>query len=213
MTNNHILTITGIYVRKDGLYLLYSGEDAVALLDYKAIDQHNITLNCVIDSQTLEDIIYQSDCRRCKAKALNLLSRRDYCQKELFARLNRDFDEDAAQFAVESCLEAGFVNDMRYANNAAISLLSNRHYSPYRAVRELKNKGVDMAIAQEAVDSALSLIEYDELEEICSIIKKKYPLFDQDEKINRRCFNYLARMGYSSHDIFAAMDQLKEEIY
>lgn len=208
-----MITITGIYVRKDGLYLLYSGEDAVALLDYKAIEQHNITTNCVIDSQTLEDIIYHSDCRRCKTKALDLLSRRDYCQRELFARLNRDFDGDAAQYAVESCLEAGFVNDERYANNAAISLLSNKHYSPYRAVRELKNKGVDIAIAQEAVDSALSLIEYDELEEICSIIKKKYPRFDQDEKINRRCFNYLARMGYSSHDIFEAMDQLKEDYY
>lgn len=208
-----MIKITGVYVRKDGLYLLYCGEDAVALLDYKAIEQHNISTNCVIDRQTLEEIIYHSDCRRCKAKALDLLSRRDYCQKELLSRLNRDFDEDSAQFAVESCLTAGFVNDERYANNAAISLISNKHYSPYRAVRELKNKGVDAAIAQEAVDSALSLIEYDELEEICTIIKKKYPRFDEDEKINRRCFNYLARLGYSPHDIFAAMDELKEDYF
>lgn len=205
------MLITGIYIRKDRLYLLYSGDDAVALLDEKAIAESGIIVGYNITEEALNNLIYQTDMRRATSKALDLLSRRDYCCVELKQRLLKIFSDDICEAVINAMLEKNYVNDERYAKNTAYSLLSYKNFSPSRAVFELVSRGVDRDIAQTAVDINIDEMEYDPIKEIYSVIVKKYPKCHSDEKIKRRCFNALMRLGYSRSDIISAMDEYRTD--
>ena len=109
------MLITGIYIRKDRLYLLYSGDDAVALLDEKAMAESGIIVGYNINEEALNKLIYQTDIRRATSKALDLLSRRDYCCVELTRRLSKNFSEDICQAVINAMLKKNYINDERYA--------------------------------------------------------------------------------------------------
>ncbi len=205
------MLITGIYIRKDRLYLLYSGDDAVALLDEKAMAESGIIVGYNINEEALNKLIYQTDIRRATSKALDLLSRRDYCCVELMRRLSKNFSEDICQAVINAMLKKNYINDERYAKNAAYSLLSHKSFSPSRAVFELVSRGIDRDTAQTAVDITKDELEYDPIEEIYSVIERKYPKCAIDEKIQLRCFNALLRLGYSRSDIITAMDEYKAD--
>ena len=205
------MLITGIYIRKDKLYLLYSGDDAVALLDEKAMAESGIIVGYNINEETLNNLIYQTDLRRAFSKALDFLSRRDYCCVELQQKLAKNFSEDICEAVINAMLEKNYINDERYAKNKAYILLSYKNFSPSRAVFELISRGVDRDIAQTAVDINIDEMEYDPIKEIYSVIEKKYPKCAMDEKIKRRCFNALMRLGYSRSDIISAMDEYRAD--
>ena len=71
---------------------------------------------------------------------------------------------------------------------------------------ELARKGID----RELTDEILESIDVDEREQIREVIEKKYINLN-DEKIKRRAFSALQRLGYRFDDIRAVFEEYTEE--
>lgn len=93
----------------------------------------------------------ESDPVKARAKALELLSGREYASAELYDKLCLRFEEPAAAQAVAEMVERGWVDDARYARTRAHSLLCARK-SRRAAAQALGQKGLARAEIETALD-------------------------------------------------------------
>jgi regulatory protein len=84
-----------------------------------------------------------------------LLSRRDFCSRELQQRLTaQGFEPEAALQVVAELSERGFIDDERYAQHY-VTLHAERGQGPLRIGRELAGLGVESSL----IEAALSVEE------------------------------------------------------
>lgn len=144
--------------------------------------------------------------RRCFNRALNILSRRDHCEKELFNKLRRTDGDDAAADAVQRVKALGYINDERYAQNLAEELGSRKGYG-LRAIRsELIRRGID----RETADTTINTLTLDESDNIRVLLEGKFSRKLTTEKGRRQVFSALMRLGYSYSDIRSAMSEYND---
>jgi regulatory protein len=200
------MLITAIEPRRKAMSALYIDGEFVMNLDTRTLIENRFDVGREIDDDDLHEIINLSNERRAKEKALWLISYRDHSKKELTDKIKRTCDEESAEKAVERMEELGLVNDRVFAERYAIKLLFTKHMSKTAASYELALKGIDRELADEILDS----IDVDEREQIREVIEKKYRNIS-DEKIKRRAFSALQRLGYRFDDIRAVLEEYTEE--
>lgn len=144
--------------------------------------------------------------RRCFNRALNILSRRDHCEKELFNKLRRTDGDEAAAHAVERVKSLGYINDERYAQNLAEELGSRKGYG-LRAIRsELIKRGID----RETADNTINTLTLDESDNIRVLLEGKFSRKLTTEKGRKQVFSALMRLGYSYSDIRSALSEYND---
>ena len=200
------MLITAIEPRRKGMSALYIDGEFVMNLDTRTLIENHFDVGREIDDDDLHEIINLSNERRAKEKALWLISYRDHSKKELTDKIRRTCDEESAEKAVERMEELGLVNDRVFAERYARKLIFTKHMSKTAAAFELARKGIDRELADEILES----IEVDEREQIREVIEKKYRNLS-DEKIKRRAFSALQRLGYRFDDIRAVLEEYTEE--
>lgn len=200
------MLITAIEPRRKGMSALYIDGEFVMNLDTRTLIENRFDVGREIDDDDLHEIINLSNERRAKEKALWLISYRDHSKKELTDKIRRTCDEESAEKAVERMEELGLVNDRVFAERYARKLIFTKHMSKTAASFELARKGIDRELADEILES----IEVDEREQIREVIDKKYRNLS-DEKIKRRAFSALQRLGYRFDDIRAVLEEYTEE--
>lgn len=200
------MLITAIEPRRKGMSALYIDGEFVMNLDTRTLIENRFDVGREIDDDDLHEIINLSNERRAKEKALWLISYRDHSKKELTDKIRRTCDEESAEKAVERMEELGLVNDRVFAERYARKLIFTKHMSKTAAAFELARKGIDRELADEILES----IEVDEREQIREVIEKKYRNLS-DEKIKRRAFSALQRLGYRFDDIRAVLEEYTEE--
>ena len=195
------MKITDIRPRRKGLSAVYIDGEYALSLDTQTLLEHRIDIGREFDDEELHDLIESSNERRAKEKALWLISYRSHSKKELRDKISRTCDRQSAEKAVERMEELGLVNDRDYAERCAQTLIFTKHMSKRGAAMELRRKGIESEIINEVLDD----IEVDEREQIQAVIERKYPKID-DEKIRRRAFAALQRLGYGWEDIKAVIE-------
>ena len=150
--------------------------------------------------QTLADKITK---RRCFNRALNILSRRDHCEKELYNKLRRADGDAAAQDAVERIKALGYINDERYALTLAEELANRKGYGIRAIQSELLRRGID----REIVEITINSITLDESDNIRLLLEGKFSRKLATEKGRKQVFAALLRLGYSYSDIRSAMSE------
>ncbi len=155
--------------------------------------------------KALSDSIFK---RRCFNRALNILSRRDHSEKELFDKLARADGEEAATSAVERIKSLGYIDDERYATALAKELAERKGKSERAIIAELIHRGIDRNTAENAI-SALTL---DECDKINILLNGKYRRKLETEKGRQQVFNALLRLGYGYGEIRSAMRNFDESI-
>ena len=186
------MLITAIEPRRKAMSALYIDGEFVMNLDTRTLIENRFDVGREIDDDDLHEIINLSNERRAKEKALWLISYRDHSKKELTDKIRRTCDEESAEKAVERMEELGLVNDEVFAERYARKLLFTKHMS------------------KTAADEILESIDVDEREQIREVIDKKYRNLN-DEKIKRRAFSALQRLGYRFDDIRAVFEEYTEE--
>lgn len=194
--------ITGLKREKKHLTAVFVDGELWDKLDSEVLEQRAIKAGMPVDENFLTELKFESDYKRAKDRAMYLISFRDYSEKELFSKLNRDYDESAAKKAVARMRDLGLVNDLKFAQKYARELLFNNHFSKRRAEFELLQKGID----RDAVCDILAGLEYDAVEQIKILVDKKYRLAYSDEKVKKRAVAFLQRYGYNWADIKRAFD-------
>lgn len=179
------------------LSAVFVDEELWSKVDDNILAQNNIKVGTFVDEKMLSKLMFDSDYKRAKNKALYLLSFRDYSKKELYNKLKKDFCLPAVEKTVARMEELGLINDKIFAQKYAKELLFNKFFSKSRTEFELLQKGID----KDVVCEILSNLECDAVEQIRLLIDKKYKLAYSDEKTKKRAIAFLQRHGYSWDDI------------
>ena len=197
------MQITAIEPRRKGLSALYIDGEFAMKLDTEVLLAHRFDVGREIDDETLHECVLNSDKKRCKDKALWLISFRDHSRKDLLDKLKKDYPEDVAESAVSRLEELGLVNDASYARRYTADLINLKHLSERGIRQKLYEKGID----RDLIDEILEETEIDEEEQIRTVIEKKYARNLSDEKIRRRAVSALQRMGFGYSSIKSVLNE------
>ena len=131
--------------------------------------------------------------------ALRILTRRDYSQAELRKRLcDKGFADNQVEETIARCLELGYLDDVRYANNRAMSLVQQGRAVGRRLLLDLKQRGISEEVAEQALENALETYSEDQL--LNELLIKKFPDFNYNSasaKERRRVVHFLQRRGFA----------------
>ena len=200
------MELTAAEPRRRGLVQLFLDGEAAVKLDAQVFLQSGLKPGDQVSDQELFELIQASDARRAQEKALYLLEYRNYSKRELTEKIARTAaSREAAQAAAGRMEELGLIDDRRFGEDYARELFSRKGYGARRAAQELRRKGLDQELVQELVEKYVSPEQSGE--NIRRVLEKKYPTWREDEKVRRRAFAALQRLGYSYQEVREAMGQ------
>ena len=117
-----------------------------------------------------------ADPAKARTRALDALASREMSSAQLYERLCYGFTEQAAAAAVAEMVELDYVNDDRYAEARAHSLLAARK-SRRAAAQNLRQKGLSGAQIEQALESVYAPDadgESPELEAAAALVRSRY---------------------------------------
>lgn len=191
------MQITDMRTTKRGRIAVYlDGEFSLSVHPDVAMAS-GIRIGMQIDEEALEELVQEAELKKAKEKALSLLSYKEYTTKQLTERLTRHVDEEIAQVAAERMQELGLLDDDDYAKRFARDLSTRKHFGVRRIKQEMHRRG----LCAEQIDSAIEQLDTDTDADMRAIIARKYSRAYEDEKIKRRAFAALVRMGYAPGEI------------
>ncbi len=107
-----------------------------------------------IDLNATELAIAAAEPAAARERALRLLGYREHGSSELRDKLVADgYPDRLAQETVAALMRIGLVDDVRYAEVLARTLIDGRRYGRSRARTEMVRRGVDETLVQEALDA------------------------------------------------------------
>ena len=144
--------------------------------------------------------------------ALRLLTYRERSIKELKDRLtSKGFTKGEVEGTVEYLIEAGYLDDRRYALRIATSVMENRGWGVKRIIHELRAKGIPGDIIQDVVSG---IDRKEELRSAKGAVEKwlrtrgiSLPL---DEGDIARAWRFLNSRGFSVSVIREVMKDITE---
>ena len=200
------MELTAAEPRRRGFVLLFLDGEAAVKLDAQVFLQSGLKPGDQVSDQELFELIQASDARRAQEKALYLLEYRNYSKRELTEKIARTAaSREAAQAAAGRMEELGLIDDRRFGEDYAKELFSRKGYGARRVAQELRRKGLDQELVQELVEKYGGPEQ--SVENIRRVLEKKYPGWREDEKVRRRAFAALQRLGYSYQEVREAMGQ------
>lgn len=150
----------------------------------------------------------EAEYERARKRAMYLLGSHDYSTAMLREKLLNNYTEETTERVIGLMLRYGFLDDENYAKKLAASLIKGKKYGIYRTKTEMKRKGVPSDI----IDDTLAEYESEDyLEQLKTVIRKKYldKIYDRDGR--KKTVSALVRRGYSFSEIKRAVLEVLEE--
>lgn len=161
-----------------------------------------------ITEERLQELMYDSEYRRAKSRALWYLDRADRTEKGLYRKLcEAGFDKKASAAVVARFVEVGLLDDRRFAENFA-ERCKDANISPRETVRKLYEKGISYDMAKEIVSET----ETDEETQIRALIEKKYARKLELENGAEKVYAALIRKGFSFSAVRNVLKKYSEEL-
>lgn len=182
-------------------------DETECLIDCSTAERYGLKAGMVVSDEELYEIQYHSELDRARSRASWLLSMKDYSARDLASKLYKDFQKEAVDEAICELLDAGAIDDRRFAEVYARELSEIRAMSRQNIRRELYKKGISREIINDIVEE----LPEDEIPAIMDQIRLRYAGCFDDEKGYRRMVAGLARRGYSFGDIKKAIREYTEE--
>lgn len=199
-----MMELTAAEPRRKSLVQLYLDGEPAVKIDAEIFLRSRLKPGDKLSDEELHELIKASDARRAQEKALYLLEHRSHSKKELTDKIARTAaSREAAKAAADRMEELGLVNDTVYARDLTRYLFNTKKYGVMRVKQELKLKGIDQLLIDELLEEYAN--EDTALENIRAVLDKKYYGWQDDEKLRRRAFAALQRLGYSYGLIRQAM--------
>ena len=164
-----------------------------------------------IITEALNDILKEDEAKRCKNRALKIITTSSKSENKIKEKLMREgYSEFAIDIALDFLREYKFTNDERLAKNLANQSL-RKNSSILQTKQNLRNKGIkkeDIKKALEEVD------EDDEIENAINIANKKYRTIknkDRDEILKKIAYTLNYR-GFSYRAVDKAIQNIKNKL-
>ena len=145
-----------------------------------------------------------------KRKALDLLSRRDHSVYELSEKLRRhapEVEQDMLSQITTQLIELGYLSEQRYVD-MLIRSRSAKGQGPARVRQELQLQRVD----SELISLSLEASDMDWFELARQVRERRFGLDDpgDDQKLRAKQQRFLYRRGFSSEQIYYAMQSSED---
>ena len=144
-----------------------------------------------------------------KARAIALLSRREYARAELRAKLAGDRGGSDVDSDIDALLDElsalGYLSDARFAQGVVRQ--KSGGYSKRAIGASLKAKGVDGAAAEDA----LANVEIDDLDAMVALWRRRFGTPPANDKEKARQVRFLQSRGFSLSAIFKLLRNPPED--
>jgi regulatory protein len=148
---------------------------------------------------------------RAYDRAVNMLAARARSARDLERQLIRKGEPpEHARAAVERLRSAGFLDDAAFARQFVRSKSLNAGLASRRLQQELARRGVERTVAADALDEVFAEEGVDERENAEAVARKRLRSLGGADPATRRrrLYAFLARRGYDSTAIVAALDKV-----
>ncbi len=193
--------------RKKGRFLVKLEDGDILRVTEEELLRFGLRAGIELDAEALEAVRTSARTSSAKAAAANMIGTRALSKRELTRRLvKKGNDESDAQAAADWLEDIGAVDDAGYAA-ALVRHYGGKGYGPARVREELRRRGVDRELWDEALE------EMPEAAEILDgLIQKKCRGDLADPREKKRVSDALLRRGFAWSDVKAAMGWYTEMI-
>lgn len=196
------MIITDIQKRRKMLNAIYIDGEFAVDIDREILLISGYKVGSNIDNDALYNLIKDSDFKRARERALYLLEHRDYSKSELVKKIFSVIkNEEAAHAAADRMEELDLINDINFAKKYANDLINIKKFSLKRVEYELIKKGIKKEDARNIIEA----LDIDPINQIISVINKKYIRSINDQKGRQKTILALQRLGYKWDDIKSAL--------
>ncbi len=190
-----------VYIDNEFAFVLYKGE----LRDYSIKEGQELS---EASYQEIMDVVLP---KRCKLRAMNLLQKKDYTEKQLHDKLSEGlYPREIIDDAIHYVKAYHYLDDERYARDYITYHMSIR--SKNRIIQDLSGKGISkdifMPIVEELYVEEDSDVELDQIKKL--LLKKHYDPELTEYKEKQKIMAFLMRKGFQMSDIRRAMDLYDE---
>lgn len=156
----------------------------------------------VLSEEQYGHILHGVIGKRAVRRAMHLLERQERTERQLRdALLRNKYPREAIEDAVEYVKQYRYLDDERYA--LAYIRMHQDKKGRFRLANDLERRGVPKDIIERCMEEEYAS---DDREKIAALLEKKHYSPDAaDEKERRRMYQFLARRGFCSSDILAAI--------
>lgn len=191
--------------RKKGRFLVRLEDGNILRVTEEELLRFGLRAGLELDGEAMEAVAASVRASSAKAAAANMIGSRALSKRELTRRLvKKGNDEADAQAAADWLEDIGAVDDAGYAA-ALVRHYGGKGYGPARVREELRRRGVDRELWDEALE------EMPEAAEILdALIQKKCRGELSDPKEKKRVSDGLLRRGFGWSDVKAAMERYTE---
>ncbi len=192
--------------RRTKLFEVYSEAGLEFVCNEKFLLQNQLLPHRECEEEDFETLRAKAHILDGIRKCVDILSRKDYSQKELLQKLSqKGIPEDAAQVAVTYMADHGYQDDFRYGKRLAE--LAKNSYGRRRGEQILYNHGIEREMTKEICDEVFGdeTSEWEKLDRILQKTVKDENL--KDPQFKNKVFAKLTRLGYSSSAISGAFSR------
>ena len=193
------ITLDEIKTTKKGRYALFCHGDFLFSVDEETLLRHDLKQGSELSAEEVEELKEESTLHSAREKAYLYLSMRDYGERELYDKLQKDFDPYTCAAVVARLKELGLLDDMKFAGKYAEEL-KRKGKSRAEIRYKLREKGLD----RELIDSVTEK-DTDETDTIRGIIESSYLRKLKGENGYGRVYAALLRRGFRSADVRRAL--------
>lgn len=202
-----MLKITNVSKYKGLTYMVeFEGADT-EFINKAIVDMFSLRSGMTIPESAWDQVREEEEYRKARERALYLLDFKDYSYVDLFHKLEKNYSEDVCYRVMDKMVEMGTINDRRYAEGLARHYVEVKKFGKYRALREMRGKGLTSQVAEEALEM------YDDsyYERLYELVESKYLRYLDDEKGVNKVKNALVRYGYSYGLIKEVIRDIEDE--
>lgn len=191
--------------RKKGRFLIRLEDGDILRVTEDELLRFGLRTGLELDGETLEAVRASVKSSSAKAAAANMIGSRALSKRELTRRLIlKGNDESDAQAAADWLEDIGAVDDAAYAASLARHY-GGRGYGPARVREELRRRGVDRSLWDQALEELPEAAET-----LDRLIQKKCGGDLADPREKKRVSQALMRRGFDWSDVRAAMGRYTE---
>ncbi|MBD5160915.1 MAG: regulatory protein RecX [Oscillibacter sp.] len=193
--------------RKKGRFLVKLENGDLLRVTEEELVRFGLRAGMELDGETLEALRASARTSSARVAAANIIGSRALSKKELTRRLVKKGSEEAdAQAAADWLEDIGAVNDAAYAASL-VRHYGGKGYGPARVREELRRRGVDRELWDEAMEEMP-----DPAEILDRLIRKRRQGDLSDPGERRRTCDALLRRGFGWSEVRAAMGRYAEMV-
>ncbi|BDU49506.1 regulatory protein RecX [Haliovirga abyssi] len=179
---------------KNKVYFTNEEKEEILNLNKYLLYKYKIVIGKEISIEDFDKMVEEL----IREKAIYLLSRRDYSEKELKLKLKEKYNySEKIDKVMSVLLERGYIDNFRYA----VNFIENKKFGYIRMKYELNLKG----ISEDMISKIYEISDFDE-KEFLKYHLKKVKNRDREKKIA-----YLMRRGFKFEDITKMIGRDEDE--